>query len=218
MALYVVERDLTTVSPERLRLDQRDVASACIQLKSRGRRIRYISSAVLPADGRALDLFGAESAEVVKEAHSAAQVTYARVVEVLDLTPSFVHRGTSRSRRSLQRSAGASADEGHTKGATHLMTANASPELTRWLADGQRLFAVCLETLEGSERLQARNQTLESENEMLRDEVARLRHRVDVLQADRSEMVAAFNDLAGHVTQVVDHILQKSENGEDSKA
>ena len=26
-------------------------------------------------------------------------------------------------------------------------------------------------------------------------------------------MVAAFNDLAGHVTQVVDHILQKSEDG-----
>jgi hypothetical protein len=30
-------------------------------------------------------------------------------------------------------------------------------------------------------------------------------------------MVAAFNDLAGHVTQVVDHILLKSENGEESK-
>ena len=41
----------------------------------------------------------------------------------------------------------------------------------------------------------------------------RLRHRVDVLETDRSEMVAAFNDLAGHVTQVVDHILQKSEDG-----
>jgi hypothetical protein len=48
---------------------------------------------------------------------------------------------------------------------------------------------------------------------MLREEVARLRHRVDVLQTDRAEMVAAFNDLAGHVTQVVDHIVQKSEDG-----
>ena len=96
------------------------------------------------------------------------------------------------------------------------MSAN-SPELARWLADGQRLFGVCLETLESSERLQARNQTLESENEMLREEVARLRHKVDMLQTDRSEMVAAFNDLAGHVTQVVDHILQKSEDGENSK-
>jgi IS1 family transposase len=89
-----------------------------------------------------------------------------------------------------------------------------SPELARWLADGQRLFAVCLETLENAERQQTRSETLERENEMLRDELARLRQRVDVLQSDRSEMVAAFNALAGHVTQVVDHILQKSEEGE----
>jgi len=32
------------------------------------------------------------------------------------------------------------------------------------------------------------------------------------------QMVAAFNDLAGHVTQVVDHILQKAEEGESGSA
>ena len=209
MALYVVERDLNDVAPEQLRLDQRDVASACIQLKSQGKRIRYMSSAVVPADGRSLDLFGADSVEVVKEAHAAAGVHYARVVEILDLTPNFVQRGTSRPRRALQRAAGAD-NVGIAKGAPHTMTANSAPELTRWLADGQRLFGVCLETLENFARLQ-------SENDMLREEVARLRHRVDVLQADRAEMVAAFNDLAGHVTQVVDHIIQKSEDGEGVK-
>jgi hypothetical protein len=41
---------------------------------------------------------------------------------------------------------------------------------------------------------------------------------VDGLQAERSEMIATFNDLAGHVTQVVDQILQKSENGEEEGA
>jgi len=87
------------------------------------------------------------------------------------------------------------------------MTAHTAPEMARWLSEGQRLFGSCLETLESFDRLQ-------SENEMLREEVARLRHRVDVLQGDRAEMVAAFNDLAGHVTQVVDHIIQKSEDGE----
>ena len=97
------------------------------------------------------------------------------------------------------------------------MTANSAPELTRWLTEGQRLFGVCLEALEQFERLRARNQPLEAENEMLREEVARLRQRADVLQGDRSEMIAAFNDLAGHVTQVIDHILQKSEDGENSK-
>jgi hypothetical protein len=210
VALYVVERDLSDVPPEQLRLDQRDVASACIQLKSQGKRIRYISSAVVPADGRALDLFGAEGAEVVKEAHAAAGVHYTRIVEILDLTPSFVQRDTSRPRRSLQRAAAGADNTGNVKGAPHTMTANSAPELARWLSDGQRLFGVCLETLENSARLQ-------SENDMLREEVARLRHRVDVLQADRAEMVAAFNDLAGHVTQVVDHIIQKSEDGEGAK-
>ena len=210
MALYVVERDLNDVPPEQFRLDQRDVASACIHLKSQGKRIRYMSSAVVPADGRSLDLFGADSDEVVKEAHTAAGVHYIRVVEILDLTPNFVQRGTSRPRRALRRAAAGADISGNAKGAPYTMTANSAPELTRWLADGQRLFGVCLETLENFARLQ-------SENDMLREEVARLRHRVDVLQTDRAEMVAAFNDLAGHVTQVVDHIIQKSENGEGVK-
>ena len=217
MGLYLVERDLSTVPPEQLRLDQRDVASACIQLKAQGKRIRYISSAVVPADGRAVDLFGAESTELIKEAHAAAGVHYQRIVEILDLTPSFIHRDTSRSRRSLQRAVDAGTDAGKAKRTVHTMTANSAPELARWLADGQRFFGMCLEVLESTEWVNARNQTLESENEMLREEVARLRQRVDVLQTDRSEMVAAFNDLAGHVTQVVDHILQKSEDGEGSK-
>jgi len=97
------------------------------------------------------------------------------------------------------------------------MTANSAPELARWLAEGQRLFGVCLETLENFERVNSRIQTLETENEILREELARLRHRTDMLQAERSEMVAVFNDLAGHVTQVVDHILQKSEDDENSR-
>jgi hypothetical protein len=211
MALYVTERDLTAVSAEQLRLDQRDVASACVQLKAQGKRIRYISSVVVPADGRALDLFGAACAELVKEAHAAAGVPYLRVVEILDATPAFLDRSTSRPRRSLHRAAAGAEPLGRGKGATSTMAAASSPALARWLADGQRLFAVCLETLEGVERVQ-------SENAMLREEVARLRHRVDVLQDDRAEMVAAFNALAGHVTQVVDHIIQKSEDvGEGTK-
>lgn len=217
MALYVVERDLGSIAPEQLRRLQQEVASACRQLKSQGSRIRYISSAVVPADGLAIDLFGSESAELVERAHATAGVAYSRIVEILDFTPSFVHPDTSRPRRSRQRGIGAAADTGRVKGTAHPMTANSAPELARWLADGQRLFGVCLETLERYERMQTRNQTLESENEMLREEIARLRQRVDLLQSDRSDMVAAFNDLAGHVTQVVDHILQKSEDGENSK-
>jgi hypothetical protein len=217
MALFVVERDLSNTSPEQLRLEQRSLGSACIRLKAQGRRIRYISSAVVPADGSALDLFGADGAELVKEAHGVAGIQYSRIREILDVTPSFLPRGTSRSRRSLPRVVGRVVHADKEKGTRPTMTGNSAPELTRWLTEGQRLFGVCLEALEQFERLQARNQTLEAENEMLREEVARLRQRADVLQGDRSEMIAAFNDLAGHVTQVIDHILQKSEDGENSK-
>jgi len=212
MALYVVERDLSQVAPEQVRFDQRDVASACIHLKAQGKRIRYMSSAVVPADARALDLFGADSVDVVREAHASAGVSYARIVEILDLTPSFLSGAMSRSRRGIAANV-RSAAEPRGKRTAEAMTEHVSPELVRWLADGQRLFAACLESLEALERTQARTTTLEAENEMLREEVARLRHRADILQAERAEMVATFNELAGHVTQVVDHILQKTEDG-----
>jgi len=55
MALYVVERDLGNVAPEQMRRLQRDVATACRQLKSEGNRIRYISSSVVPVDALALE-------------------------------------------------------------------------------------------------------------------------------------------------------------------
>lgn len=217
MALYVVERDLSNTPPEQFRTGQRDVASACIQLKVQGKRIRFISSVVVPVEARSLDLFGAEKPEVVKEAQDVARVPYSRIIEILDLTPSFVHRDISRSRRSLQRASSSATDDGNAKGTGNAMTANSAPELARWLAEGQRLFGLCLEALESSERLHTQARTLENENEMLREEIARLRHKVDMLQTERAEMVATFNDLAGHVTQVVDHILQKSEDGETGK-
>lgn len=210
MALYVVERDLRSTPAEQFRIDQKEVASACTRLKTQGKHIRYISSVVVPADGCALDLFGAASPELIEEAHAVASVRYVRIVEILDATPNFLSRDTSRARRSLRQGVGATAIPDSRERTADTMTESSSSELARWLGEGQRFFGMCLEVLESSERLQ-------SENGMLRDEIARLRHRMDVLQADRSEMVAAFNDLAGHVTQVVDHILQKSEDGESTQ-
>jgi hypothetical protein len=36
---------------------------------------------------------------------------------------------------------------------------------------------------------------------------------VDALQAERSEMVDAFQELAGRVSQVVDRVIERSGNG-----
>ena len=156
--------------------------------------------------------------ERLRHVHASDTVAYARVVEIVDLTPSLLKRETSRSRRSFHRAVGPRTDGSSTTRTSHTMTANSASELSQWLADGQRLFGVCLSMVEGFERLEARARTLESENEILREEVGRLRDKVDGLQAERSEMIATFNDLAGHVTQVVDQILQKSENGEEEGA
>ena len=215
MALYLVERNLDAVASNQLRLEQEAVADACRQLNGVGKQVRYISSMLIPMDARGLDLFGAQSAETIKEAHAIARVAYVRIVEILDLTPGFLRSITSRSRGSLKRLGGSPTAFSTTKGIDYPMTDSAPSELVRWLTDGQRFFGMCLELIEKADRLQARTRSLEVENEMFREEVARLRHRADLLQTERSEMVAAFNDLAGHVTQVVDHILQKSENGEE---
>ena len=137
MGLYVVERDVSTVTPERLR-----------------------------------------------HVHASDTVAYSRVVEIVDLTPSFLNRDTSRSRRSLRWAVGPRTDGGSTTRTSHTMTANSASELSQWLADGQRLFGVCLSMVEGFERLEARARTLESENEILREEVGRLRDKADGLQAE----------------------------------
>lgn len=65
MALEVFERDLSGVPADEL--------------------VRYGSSAVVVVDHRGLDVFGAESADVIPEAHATAGVTYGRIVEILDL-------------------------------------------------------------------------------------------------------------------------------------
>ena len=216
MALFVVERDLSGVPPERLRLDQRDIASACLQLKAEGKRIRYISSAVMPADGRAVDLFGADSAELVKEAHVSAAVAYSRVAEVLDLTPGYLPRGTSRSRHSLQRGGGAPLEALQPRRVAPAMTEGASSDLMRWLSDGQRFFGLCLETLEEIRGLQARKHTLEGENETLREEVSRIRQRLHAAEADRAELVDAVGDLAKSV-QPQDPLHNRPNRGENPK-
>ena len=217
MALFVVERDISRVPPERLPLDQRDIATACLQLKAQGKRIRYISSAVIPVDGRAVDLFGADSADLIRQAHVSAAVLYSRIAEVLDLTPSYLHRGTSRSRHSLQRAIGGPNQVIQPKRPAALSAGSASPDLARWLTDGPRFLSMCQEAFEQARHLQARNATLESAEDTLREEVSRLRHRLHALETDRNEITVALNDLIDRllpgIDRVLERVLQTSKSG-----
>jgi hypothetical protein len=165
----------------------------------------------MPVDGRAVDLFGAASAELVKQAHQSAAVPYTRIAEVLDLTPSYLHRGTSRSRHSLHRSAGGSGDPAQPRESGPSASDGPPPDLTRWLADGQRFFSMCVETLDRAQDLQTRKQTLESENGILREEVGQLRHRLHALEADRSDLIAALGVLADQLMQLDRIVTRRSD-------
>src|SRR5713226_4302230 len=102
MPLFAVERDLSQMPPERFRTELKGLVSACARLKGAGKQVRYISSAVFPAEARGLCLFGAEHPQWIHEANEAAGLPYSRIFAVLDLTPTGVRRDLSRGRWPVQ--------------------------------------------------------------------------------------------------------------------
>ncbi len=86
------------------------------------------------------------------------------------------------------------------------MNADARRDIARWFEEGQHLFGTLVERVERLELLQM---MLERDKEQLRGEITRLQHHNEILQAEREELLAALNRLAGHVTQVVDEVLQR---------
>src|SRR6185295_12669502 len=99
MPLFAVERDLSQLPPERFRSELKGLVAPCARLKSAGKQVRYISSAVFPAEARGLCLFGAEQPQWIQEANEAAGLPYSRIFAMLDLTPSGVRRELSCGRR-----------------------------------------------------------------------------------------------------------------------
>lgn len=86
------------------------------------------------------------------------------------------------------------------------MNSDAGRDIARWFEEGQRFFGTLLERVERLEQLQM---TLERDKEELRREITRLQHHNEIFQARREEMLGVFRGLAGHVTQVVDEVLQR---------
>ncbi len=210
MPLFAVERDLTVVSPEQLRASLQGVLAACEQLKHLGKKVRYISTALFPGEGRAVCLFGAQQPAWVKEANEVAGIPYLRVVPVLDLTPAQVRRDMSRRRPFLREAACQIAPgAGSSRGIGERGGSATGLEVERWMDEGRRLFGLCLQWLEGSELSRKQAAMLERENDLLRDDNARLRHENDVLHAQREQMLTAFEALASQMTRAVDHVLDR---------
>ncbi len=210
MPLFAVERDLSQVPPERFRTELQSLAAACERLRRLGKKVRYISSAVFPAEARGLCLFGAEQSQWVREVNEAARLPYSRIFPVLDLTPNGVCRDLSRGRRPQRAGADAPLPR-EPRGATSAprSPSRATEEMARWSEEGRQLLQVLAGWVEDAGRLQSEVTTVESERAALADEARRLGEENDGLRAQRDDLVEALQGLAGQMTRAADEILYR---------
>lgn len=210
MPLFAVERDLSQVPPEHFRSNLPGLVSACARLQGLGKKVRYISSAVFPAEARGLCLFGAEQPQWIHEANEAARLPYSRIFPVLDLTPTGVRRDLSRGRwPSRVEAPAAVAHKGTNGGPPAGAAARVTDEMARWSDEAHDLVQVLGGWLEDAGRLQADVGALEADRANLADEVRRLREENDGLRGERDDLSDALQTLAGQATRAADEVLHR---------
>ena len=207
MPLFAVERDLSQVPPERFRSELKGLVAACARLKSAGKQVRYISSAVFPAEARGLCLFGAEQPQWIQEANEAAGLPYSRIFAMLDLTPSGVRRELSCGRRTPE------SERARENGAAGRQI-RVSEEIARWSDEGRELLQVLGGWLETAGALHDNAEVLERERAALAEDVRRLEEEtrrlegdVDGLRAQRDELQDALQTITRQMTRTADEIL-----------
>ena len=205
MPLFAVERDLSQMPPERFRSDLKGLVGACARLKSAGKPVRYISSAVFPAEARGLCLFGAEEAQWIREANEAAGLPYSRIFPVLDLTPAGVRRDLSCGRRP-----GGTTDRARAPESERSVRPNpVSEEIARWSDEGRQLLQTLGGWLEAAGAIHDEAEALERERAGLAEEVRRLGEDNDALRAQRDELHEAVQTIASQMTRTADEILYR---------
>lgn len=202
MPLFAVERDLSQMPPERFRTELKGLVSACARLKGAGKQVRYISSAVFPAEARGLCLFGAEEPQWIREANEAAGLPYSRIFPVLDLTPSGVRRDLSCGRRPAEGADRPTAARGGAPGPV-------SEEIVRWSDEGRQLLQTLGGWLEAAGSIHDEAEALERERAALADAVRRLEEDNDALRSQRDELHEAVQTLANQMTRTADEILYR---------
>jgi hypothetical protein len=208
MPLFAVERDLSQVPPEHFRSNLPGLVAACARLQGLGKKVRYISSAVFPAEARGLCLFGAEEPQWIQEANDAARIPYSRIFPVLDLTPTGVRRDLSRGRWPARVEGPASAP-GQPARVNGGPPPRISEDLARWSDEARQLVQVLGGWLDEAGRLQGDVGALERERASLADEVRRLERENEALRAERAELSGAVQTIADHTARTVDDLLQR---------
>jgi cell division protein FtsB len=89
------------------------------------------------------------------------------------------------------------------------MTADPASELVRWVKDGEHLFRLTLESMQGAAASRDKLEALARENAQLRQEAEVLRRELDLLRAERLEVADTFKAFAEHVTRLATLALQR---------
>lgn len=87
MSVYMVERELKGISMADLAAAQQRAIKTSNDFAAQGTPMRYIRSTFVPADGRCMCLFEADSNTAVKRVNEVAKIPFTRVTDALDLTP-----------------------------------------------------------------------------------------------------------------------------------
>jgi hypothetical protein len=212
MPLFAVERDLSQMAPEQFRSNLQNLIAACARLQGLGKKVRYISTAVFPAEARGLCLFGAEEPQWIQEVNEAARIPYSRIYAVLDLTPTGVRRDLSRGRWPLRAEAAAPTPsrEGTLNGGPPARgAARLTAEVARWSEEARQLIQVLGGWLEDAGRLQAEVGTLERERAVITDELSRLEQENAGLRAECDDLSGALQKIAGETARTVDELLRR---------
>lgn len=210
MPLFAVERDLSQVPPEHFRSNLPGLVTACARLQGLGKKVRYISSAVFPAEARGLCLFGAEQSQWIHEANEAARLPYSRIYAVLDLTPTGVRRDLSRGRWPTRgEPIVALVHKGTNGGPPTGAATRVADQTARWADEAHDLMQVLGGWLEDAGRLHADVSNLETERNVLAEEVRRLREDNEGLRGERDNLSDALQALAAQATRAADAALHR---------
>jgi hypothetical protein len=87
MTVYMVERELSGISLDKLAAAQKAAIAMAAEMRQRGSEIQYIRSTFVPSTGRCMCLFDAPSSDGVRQLNEAAHIPYSSIVEAYDLTP-----------------------------------------------------------------------------------------------------------------------------------
>lgn len=81
MPLYIADCDVPGITPEQVRDLAARARTVCEEAAAQGAGVRYLRILWIPEDWRAMLLFRAESAELVRAACRGARIPLLRVVE-----------------------------------------------------------------------------------------------------------------------------------------